>query len=163
MHLQHSLVSRSVRRHVTAENNKELLAAILPIGAKEALQFDSSSPTVAAMKMSLQTKIEMFESVLFNQVLVSYIQLGEPGCKKAAQVTQASLDALNAIDTLELDTETAKLYSHWNEVLRFLTALLDSEVDLVDYADSSGPCKKQFELWRQATLGFYCWPMGLVI
>jgi hypothetical protein len=133
LHIEKDRFTRAVRRHVDAGNDAELIEMIFPIGEPTG---DSDVPSLRAIPVVLSEKIEIFESVLFAQVLVSQIKLGEPGKERISNLLFATKKVLDDIDVMELDTARAKLIGAWLETLHFLIALLQPAVDISEYADT---------------------------
>lgn len=134
------IIEKRVNGLLRDRNYKGMVEAINPWMSADG--YDPIAPSVATLAdIGMSAKLKGFAKFLFARSVVPLIMQGEDGAPALRGLVSAALEALNAIDFIDLGDEEASALSQALTALRCIVGLLDMSFD-GDTADCIDEVKK---------------------
>eukprot|EP00971_Amphidinium_carterae_P352173 6492462-Amphidinium_carterae.1 len=101
--------------------------------------FELLNPSLASLECSLANKQETFTSVVFEKLLLPWIQRGSEGQGQVLGLAQEAVAVFGSIDYVELPPDASKAWNEQMNVWRSILALLSNEI-IMDYVERPLAC-----------------------
>jgi len=104
-------------------------------------EFNPAIPCVSGLEDTRAGKISHFQNIMFKEVLVPKLMLGQSSSKLVTKFCQACLAEFSTVDFVELDDLSAPALSEATDIWNALCALINPRLPASEYKATGASCR----------------------